>query len=274
MRKKNVTLSYLSTFVIVCLAITIISCSTEESGVSGPDENNKASAADTILDVTYENGTANSGITGVTATHASAPDAAFMVQPGATGNYAIAHKVVYGNPGYFSAGAYRSEADAVSVPAFQFFPGQERRYEVSILLKDWPEWHGESHLNETNIFQLKISDNVGEPLRIMTKRNSIVSRRYNETQLNLVNDFRPYVNQWIHFRIDAKWATDNSGYIKIYVKLPGEQNYTLMEEQNNYNSWRGNQAVGNIGYIKWGVYGVPEGTTRIAYHDNIRIIKL
>ena len=153
---------------------------------------------DTILQLTYENNLTNSGVTGVNPTGASAPDAVYMVSPGATDNYGVAHKSTLGDAGYYSFGAYRSESDAVGVKKFQFFPGEHRRYEASILLKDWELWNSANPPYGDNIFQLKVSDDQGEPLRVVVKRNAIVTRRYNTYQENLVTDFRPYINQWIN----------------------------------------------------------------------------
>ncbi|MES2774083.1 MAG: HYR domain-containing protein [Bacteroidota bacterium] len=239
----------------------------------------------TILNINYENGTANSGIAGINPTDAPAVDAAYMIAPGATGNHGVAHKVTLGNPVYYSDGAYRSESDAVSVPQYRYLPGDERRYEFSVLLKDWEQWNSANPAYGDNIFQLKMSDEQLLPVRILTRRNSIVTRNYTE-QNDLVTDFRPYINQWIHFRIDVKWTTDNTGYLKIYTKLPDQPGYNLMLDRDNFVTFTGNVANGNVGYVKWGVYR-EAGTdangnvitsdnalTRIAHHDDIRIFEL
>lgn len=231
-----------------------------------------------ILNIDYETGTLNSGITGISSSHATAADANYMVQPGATGNYAIAHKVVYGDNAYYSDGAYRSESDAIALTAARYAPGDERRYEFSVLLKDWTPWLSDP-IYETNIFQLKVSGNSttdsGVPLQLRASRNALRLRyRDNIRVVNFLSDLRPYVNQWIHFRIDAKWTKDATGYIRTFMKLPGQNDFKLVDEKTNYDTFAGDPAVGNIGYIKWGVYGIQEGLTRITYHDDIRIYKL
>ncbi|MNI73952.1 hypothetical protein D3C73_1300000 [compost metagenome] len=58
------------------------------------------------------------------------------------------------------------------------------------------------------------------------------------------------------------------------MKLPGESDYTLKDNKTNYLTYNSSGASGQIGYIKWGLYIVPANSTRIAYHDDIRIIKL
>ena len=74
--------------------------------------------------------------------------------------------------------------------------------------------------------------------------------------------------------------------MKIYVKLPGEADYVKKVEQTNYRTFAGNVANGNIGYIKWGIYReagkdangnvilTDNALTRIAWHDDVRIIEL
>ena len=242
----------------------------------------------TILNVNYENGTTNSGLTGIDVTHATAPDAAFMV-PGYNSTYGIGHTVKMGDPAYESDGAQRSESSTVD--AYQFFPGEERRYEVSIKMKDWPAWSSTDPLYGVVLFQLKMSDGVGEPLRVIAQRNGIESKRDVRnangdaitTSAPLVDNFRNYVNDWIHLRIDVKWATDATGYIRIYTKLPGEQDYSLKDQSENIVTFV-SQSAGNIGYLKWGVYtraGNPgeslEGNTTLvftAHHDNIKVFEL
>ncbi|MNL06280.1 hypothetical protein D3C87_1269130 [compost metagenome] len=55
------------------------------------NEQTLAANGDTLLNVTYESGTTNSGIAGVNPTNATATDAAYMI--GLPGTYRIAHKV-------------------------------------------------------------------------------------------------------------------------------------------------------------------------------------
>lgn len=233
------------------------------------------SVGDTLLNVNYESGTSNSGITGVTATYATAADAAYMVQPGATGNYAIAHKIVHGDSSYYSAGNWRSESDADYAANARFLPGQERRYEFSVLLKDWTL--NAADPTEGNLFQLKQTGNNGVPLQIRTTRNAIVLRfdlANSQPNVTVLSNAQGYVNQWIHFRVDVLWSQTATGYMKTYMKLPGESSYTLKDSKTNYTTYTANALGGQHGYIKWGLYIIPTNTTRIVYHDDIRIIKL
>lgn len=233
-------------------------------------------AGDTILNVTYETGTLSSGINGVTGTYAPAADAAYMVIPGATGNYAIAHKIVHGDSNYVSAGAYRSESDADYANMCRFLPGDKRRYEFSVLLKDWTPWNNGDPADETNIFQLKITGPNVVPLQVRAQRNTIRLRMPDYPSgiltADILPDFRPYVNQWMHFRVDVSWDSTAAGYMKVYMKLPGQSDYVLKYERLNYINYPAPPDA--HGYIKWGLYITPPNITRIAYHDDIRIINL
>lgn len=235
------------------------------------------SPGDVLLNINYENGTLNSGITGVNPTNATASDAVYMVQSGATGKYAVAHKVVYGDQGYYSNENWRSESDADRFKAARFLPGDERRYEFSVLLKDWTPWKAGDPTNETNIFQLKVSGGAGVPLQVRTQRNAMRLRfavENNVPPVDIIPDIRTYVNQWIHFRIDVKWTDTNTGYMKTYMKLPNQGSYVLVDEKTNYRTYPGDGLGGQHGYIKWGIYVTPPDITRVAYHDDIKIIYL
>jgi hypothetical protein len=227
---------------------------------------------DTLLNVTYESGTTNSGITGINPTNATAADAAYMVSPGATGNYAIAHKIVWGDSAYYSDDNWRSESDAQSIPIACYYPGDERRYEFSVLLKDWPVWNPGDSTNESNLFQLKMTDGALVPLQIRAQRNALRTRYQDMSVHDILADFHPYVNQWIQFRIDVLWANTATGYMNTYMKLPGQGDYVLVDQKTNYLTYTGTGT--EFGYIKWGLYVTPANVTRIAYHDDIRIINL
>lgn len=234
-------------------------------------------SGDVLLNMNYENGLLDSGITVVIITNATASDAAYIVQPGATGNYAIAHKVIYGNTGYYSNDNWRSESSANLLKAANFLPGDERRYEFSVLLKDWTPWKAGDPINETNIFQLKVSGGAGVPLQVRTQRNALRLRFATENNvppIDILSDVKPYVNQWMHFRIDVKWTTTNTGYMKTYMKLPGQNEYALVDEKTNYRTYSGDGLGGQHGYIKWGIYVTPPDITRVAYHDDIKVIYL
>jgi len=285
MKKKSV---YLQKYMAIAVLFLASACSKIENGLTSQTETAKFSISkmatgpqanlgygDTILDVNYENGTLNSGITGINPTNATASDAAYIVSPGASlSNHAIAHKVVYGDSGYNSDGNWRSESDAQQFLPARYFPGDERRYEFSVMLKDWPVWNTGDPTDESNLFQLKVSGGENVPLMIRAQRNAVRIRYQDVSTKDIITDLQPYVNQWLQFRIDVLWATSTTGYMRTYMKLPGQSDYVLVDEKTNYSTFTGNVSDGNIGYIKWGLYVVPPNSTRTVYHDDIRIINL
>ncbi|WP_316848429.1 heparin lyase I family protein [Pedobacter psychrodurus] len=286
MKKKSV---YLQKYMALAVLFLASSCSKVQNGLTSQTETAKFPIAkmalgpqanfnygDTILNVTYENDALNSGIAGINATNATASDAAYIVSPGATTlNHAIAHKVVYGDLGYNSDGNWRSESDAQQIIPARYFPGDERRYEFSVMLKDWPVWNQGDPTNESNLFQLKVSGGENVPLMIRAQRNVIRIRYQDVSVTDILPNIQPYVNQWIQFRIDVLWATTATGYMKTYMKLPGQSDFVLVDSsKTNYATFTGNVNNGNLGYIKWGLYVVPPNSTRTVYHDDIRIINL
>jgi hypothetical protein len=236
---------------------------------------------DTLVYVNYESGTLNSGITGLTTTHATASDASYIVTPGRTGSYAVAHKVTLGDTGYFSDGNWRSESATDQLTEGKFTRGDERRYECSLLLKDWtPYTTGMSQAGDI-IFQGKLGGGGNPAFYFMTKRNSIAFRMPNNNlQQTIIADFRPYINQWIDFRVDVKWEDGPTGYYKVYCRKPGESTYTLIWQVDNFHTFLPDNPNAVSGYNKWGLYRADESLaagdvpTRIIYHDDIRIIKL
>jgi hypothetical protein len=292
--RKNVNLQYVATIAMMVLTIAcnkkdLVNVASEPNlGVVSKGISNTPQvtvAGDTLVNVNYESGTTNSGISNLNITAATADSADYMVSPGRTGNYAIAHRVTLGDPGYFSFNYYRSEAATAQIfNNGKFFVGDERRIEVSLLLKDWTPYTTGMATHGDIIFQGKQSGGENPAWYLSAKRNAITFRIPNDNiETNIIGDFRSYINQWIDFRIDVKWANDNTGYYKVYYKLPGETNYTLKYQVSNFNSF--NQDVPETnpsGYLKWGLYrpgqsltnNPPNVKTRIIYHDDIRIIQL
>jgi len=244
-----------------------------------------AIVTNTLVNVDYESGTKNSGIPNLNTTNATAEDAEYLVSPGRTGNYAIAHRVTIGDQGYFSDNHWRSEAATAQMfDTGKYYPGDERRFEVSLQLKDWEPYTTGMAQNGDIIFQGKQSGGENPAWYLSAKRNSITFRIPNDNiEPSVIDDFRPYINQWIDFRIDAKMTTDATGYYKVYYRLPGQTEYTLAWEINNLRTFNQDVPEENpSGYLKWGLYrpgqsittDPPNVATRIIYHDDIKIFEL
>lgn len=249
---------------------------------------NDPSATDKInllVDVNYEDGSLTSGHPDLTLSLATAKDAEYIVSPGATGKYAVAHKVTVGDEAYFSNNNWRSEAATSRMfETGKYYNGDERRFEISILLKDWQPYSSAVSDQGDIIFQGKQNVDINPAWYLMTKRNQIAFRLADhQIQVPVIQDYRPYINQWIHYRIDAKMSNLNDGYYKVYCKLPGQTSYQLKYELKNIATF--NPSDGTIapsGYLKWGLYrpgasllnNPPDVLTRVIYHDDLRIYKL
>ncbi|MFE2555901.1 heparin lyase I family protein [Streptomyces sp. NPDC059352] len=261
-------------------ALTIAALATAEAGQEGTRGSSGGDRAmrSVLLDVDYGDGSLDSGIPELTTTHATAPDASYTVASGK--GYAVAHKVTLGDPGYVSDGAPRSESATNDVPEGRIHVGDEHRYEFSVLLKDWKTYEpGDSETGDI-IFQGKHAGGNLPSFYVMAKRNSMAFRSPTlDLQSTVVADFRPYVDQWMRFRVDVKWTEDSTGYYRISTRMPGEAEFTLRQTYENVRTFHPVNPA-EFAYLKWGLYRPGETLekgdvpTRVVHHDDIRIVDL
>lgn len=268
---------------LLMLLIGCYACKKSNTTTSETKEETQPIAPLPLLEINYENGMINSGITNLNVTDATAADASYLVSPGHNNSkYAIAHKVTLDDNGYFSDNHWRSESATANVNEGRHVPGDERRYEFSLLLKDWKPYVATQDGDAGDIiFQGKLGGGGNPAWYLMTKRNTIAFRMPNDNlQINIVNDYRPHINKWIDFRIDMLWANTATGYYKVYVKLPGETEYQKMYEVTNFKTFNPDNPEAKLGYLKWGLYRPASSTanndvpTRIIWHDDIKVYKL
>lgn len=234
-----------------------------------------AAADELLLFVDYESGSVDSAIPGLGSTNASAPDAAFIGNPGRSSQYAIGHRVVLGDPGYVSDGASRSESDTASLVATRATAGTRRFYSLSLQLSNWQDWKGGSAPVDI-VWQFKHTD--GDPdAFVAVKRNALVLRYGASNQATLVSDIRAYDNQWIDLKFDVLWSTQTDGFIKASVRLPGETAFQQALDASGLATFRATPA-GSFVYLKWGLYrpdsvAGTDTAERVVLHDNIRVAK-
>ncbi|MER5966066.1 heparin lyase I family protein [Streptomyces sp. NPDC002057] len=239
-----------------------------------------AHATTEALRVDYESGTPDSGVAGLTTTHATAADASGVVRPGHGGSYAVQHKVTLGDPGYESNGAPRSESATDLLASGRFDVGDEQRYEFSLLLKDWQPYAPGDSTSGDIVFQGKYAGGNVPAFYLMTKRNEIAFRSpHLNRQSTVVADLRPYVNRWMEFRVDARWTTDGTGHFRVSVRLPGQSTHQPVVSYENVRTYQPVNPADH-GYLKWGLYrpsqslGNGDVPTRIVQHDDIRVLDL
>ncbi|MGW6540464.1 heparin lyase I family protein [Streptomyces sp. NPDC055051] len=252
----------------------------DQNGTSGTTAGPCAqeSGPSALLTIDYANGQLDSGIPDLTTTHATAADASSVVKSG--NDHAVVHKVTLGDPAYVSDGAPRSESATNDVHEGRFVVGDEQRYEFSVLLKDWQTFEPGDSENGDIIFQGKHAGGNQPSFYLMTKRNSIAFRSpILGLQVDVVDDFRPHIDQWMHFRVDVRWAGDDTGYYKVSGKVPGETQYTLRRTYENVKTFHPVNPA-DFGYLKWGLYrpgqSLEKGDvpTRVIQHDDIRVLDL
>lgn len=146
-------------------ALGVVGLNAADAGQDRPDRSTaqqpRSSVRPALLDIDYKDGSLDSGIPGLTTTHATAHDASSVVRSG--DDYAITHKVTLGDSGYESDGAPRSESATNDIPEGVFHVGDARRYEFSVLLKDWKTYEpGDSESGDI-IFQESTPAGTGRP---------------------------------------------------------------------------------------------------------------
>ncbi|MEU6767769.1 heparin lyase I family protein [Streptomyces sp. NPDC046853] len=257
-------------------AATATATPPEETGARG-ERAPRPQGAQALLDVDYESGTLDSGIAGLTTTHAKADDASRVENGGDGSSHSVSHKVTLNDDAYVSDGAPRSESANNELKESRIQVGDVHRYEFSVLLKDWETDKGSAG---DIIFQGKHAGGNKPSFYLMAKRNEFAFRSpLLDLQAPVVGDFRAYVNKWMRFRIDVRWAEDKTGYYKVSAKLPGESGFTLKKTYADVNTFHPENPT-TFGYIKWGLYRPASSTeagdpaTRVVEHDDIRVIEL
>ncbi|EFA79459.1 phosphopyruvate hydratase [Heterostelium album PN500] len=235
------------------------------------------SSEQVLLFADYESGTLDSGIKGLLATNANASDAATIVTTSRSGKYAISHKVTLDDPGYYSAGNWRSESATAGVAAGCYLNNTERRHEFSVYLKDWTIYKVGDPSTIDIIYQCK-STSSGPAWFLGVKRNQIVLRIPDSgVQSEIIADVSKVVNQWIDLKVEVYNVDVLKGYIRVYSKMSNETNFTLKYKIDNIKTFVPDSETSQFAYCKWGLYRpdseISKGSvpTRIIYHDNIKI---
>lgn len=103
----------------------------------------------------------------------------------------------------------------------------------------------------------------------------------NVHKVTVVDDVMPYVNQWMDFRFDVLWKSDDTGTFTFDMKLPGESEYghtvsktgvqTYVTSSPDGTPWTGN------GSIQYGVYrngassAAGDTKTLVVLHDDVTV---
>lgn len=249
-------------------------------------------SAQAVFHADYEDGTVSSGyptkgpermdVPGIEPGLATAPDAAYVVVGGAhSTNYAVANKVVLDDPAYIGGGFPRSEFGLGRIAGSSYRDGDHGVYTFSMLFKDLvPSVKGTRRApSEDVVWQFK-HHGGGHDLHLSLQGKQLkLGWGGNVYKTVVIDDVMPYVNQWMDFRFDILWKSDNTGYFTFEMKLPGEPNFghtvtktglqTYVTASPDGTPWTG------IGSVQYGVYrngassAAGDTKTLIVYHDEV-----
>jgi hypothetical protein len=246
-----------------------------------------------VFKVDYEDGTVNSGhpttgsqrilVPGIEPGLATAEDADYIVEGGAHNSaFAVANKVVLDDPAYVGGGPYaRSEYGFAGFPGAIYKDGEYGEYSFSMLIKDLvPSVKGTRDAPaEDVVWQFKHHGGGHDLHLAIIGTNLVLGWGGNVYKQVIIDDVMPYVNQWMDFQFDVLWKSDNTGYFKLDMKLPGESEFghtvtkkdlqTYVTASPDGTPWTG------TGSIQYGVYRHSANSTAgdtktlIVYHDEV-----
>ncbi|KFY73444.1 hypothetical protein V499_06500 [Pseudogymnoascus sp. VKM F-103] len=253
-----------------------------------------------VFNVNYEDGSVSSGYP-TTGSHrvlvpgnepnlATAKDAVYVVAGGAHNTaFAVANKVVLDDPAYVGGGYPRSEFGFAGFPGAIYKDGDHGEYSFSMLFKDLvPSVKGTRDAPaEDVVWQFKHHGGGHDLHLALIGTNLVLGWGGNVYKQVIIDDVMPYVNQWMDFRFDILWKSDNTGYFTFDMKLPRERKLghrlghrlghtVAMKNLQTYvtaspdgTPWTG------TGSIQYGVYRHSANSTAgdtktlIVYHDEV-----
>jgi Polysaccharide lyase len=224
-----------------------------------------------IFCLDYETGTLTSEVMGVAVVKPQAVDAISIDCTLARSGQCSLRSTVSNTPDYISFGAHRAESDTQALRAMRYSSGDANRYAFSLYLPS--DWEIDSRDSIDIIWQFKRFGTYPD-MFVGIKGRDIVLRVTGGKQETLVKSYP--TGQWIDFRIDVLWSSENGGKVIGAIRQPPEEEFKEIVRINGTN-------MGDIrpqsGYLKWGIYkpGYEHSTTsrqRIVFHDKICVERL
>ncbi len=251
-----------------------------------------SSSAQAVFHADYEDSTVSSGyptkgpdrveVPGIEPGLATAQDAAYIVTGGAHNTaFAVANKVVLDDPAYVGGGFPRSEFGLGRIAGASYRDGDHGLYTFSMLFKDLvPSVKGTRKApSEDVVWQFK-HHGGGHDIHLSLQGTQLkLGWGGNVYKMVVIDNVMPYVNQWMDFRFDILWKSDNTGDFTFQMKLPGETELghtvamkgiqTYVTASPDGTPWTG------IGSVQYGVYrngaksAAGDTKTLIVYHDEV-----
>lgn len=231
-----------------------------------------------VLQVSYETGTIDAGVTNLLVVPPSNPVAVTITDSARTGQFAL-KTTVGSSEDYVTAGKPRAETATLKIPTTRYSASEKWEYGFSLKLDGG--WVVDSSGAAEIIWQFKRFDTSSTQLPpdmfVAVKREFVVLRSQNH-QINLVDLAKFPPGQWMDFRIYVLWSNDSNGLTEVWFKPAAAQNFEKVATVSGPNM---GDARPKSGYIKWGIYrpeclptdGKPCSTAtfnpRVVYHDEI-----
>jgi len=219
-----------------------------------------------IFCLDYETGTLTSEIGGVVAVMPDAVDAISIDCTLARSGQCSLRSMVANTPGYISFGAHRAESNTEALEATRYSSGDAIRYAFSLYLP--PDWEVDSRDSVDIVWQFKRFGTYPD-MFVAIKGADIVLRLTGGKQETLVKSYP--TSQWIDFRIDVLWSSENGGKVIGAIRQPPEEEFKEIVRISGANMGDNRP---RSGYLKWGIYkpGFEHSATsrpRIVFHDKI-----
>ena len=225
-------------------------------------------------------------VPGIEINLATARDAVYVVAGGAHNTaFAIANKVLLDDPTYVGGGFPRSEFGFTGFPRAIYKDGEQGEYSFSMLLKDFvPSVKGiRDEPAEDVVWQFKHHGGGHDLHLALVGTNLKFGWGGNVYKQVVIEDVMPFVNQWMDFRFEVLWKSDETGPFCFEMKLPGEcrSGHTVVKKdiQTQVTASPDGTPRTDTGSIQYGVHRHSANSTAgdtktlIVYHDEVTATK-
>lgn len=224
-----------------------------------------------VLSLGYERGSMLSRESGVGAEGPMAADALQVdCTVARTGRCSIRSKVRIDDP-YISAGAHRSESNALTLKSALYSPGQQFSYAFSFRLA--PDWVFDEASAMDIIWQFKRTSSQPD-MFVAIKGRRLVLRITDKTSLTLADPVPR--GEWLDMKFNIQWSPQPDGKVKIVTALANGS----APNSQVYDGANMRDARERRGYIKWGLYKPGQigksdhGRQSVIWHDDIEVIRI
>jgi hypothetical protein len=262
MNRRHITAS-IST--IVWLLLTVMA-----TGAQAFDEFGVRADVPVVLHADYENGALDSGVNGIRAARATAPDSIVLDCGRARGGRCSISSTVAPTSDYVTSDAYRAESDSSHLQATLYSPGDVFVYRFSLMIAE--SWQIDRRDRIDIVWQFK-RFGTHPDMFVAVKGDSLVWRITNRQQV--VVDSPIPRGTWLDFRFYVRWSANEEGLSELLVRRASDGDVKKFKVTGP-NMW---DARRRGGYLKWGIYkpgtlGDTSFSKRTVNHDEIYVYRV